>query len=155
MKGEKALSIHNRKIRWMLPLSVVVVILGCSDQLQTGDPTVAGRGYTAAQVELGRSHFLRQCADCHGEVAEGTADWRKTDANGNYPPPPLNGTAHGWHHPLSILERTVADGGVPLGGVMPGFSETLSKDEARATIAYFQSFWSDDIYTRWQEINSR
>ena len=45
--------------------------------------------------------------------------------------------------------------GIPLGGVMPGYGETLSRGEAHATIAYFQSFWSDDIYARWDEINSR
>lgn len=43
-----------------------------------------------------------------------------------------------------------AEGGISLGGVMPGFAETLRAQEVRATIAYFQSFWPDDIYARWQ-----
>ncbi len=38
---------------------------------------------------------------------------------------------------------------------MPGFGDELNKDEIRATIAYFQSFWSNDIYERWKEIDSR
>ena len=147
--------LDNRTIRWTLPFSLVALILACSDEIPKSDPTVAGRWYTAAQLELGNSIFLQHCATCHGETADGTADWRKADPSGNYPPPPLNGTAHGWHHPLSVLERTIAMGGVPLGGVMPGFSETLSKEEGRAAIAYFQSFWSDDIYARWQKIDSR
>jgi mono/diheme cytochrome c family protein len=113
------------------------------------------RWYTEQQVELGRSLFLTHCEACHGERAEATTQWRKTDANGNYPPPPLNGTAHAWHHPLVVLEQTVAIGGIPIGGVMPRFAETLGKQEIRATIAFFQNFWSDEIYARWLEIDSR
>lgn len=113
------------------------------------------RWYTEQQVELGRSLFLTHCAVCHGERAEATAEWRKTDANGDYPPPPLNGTAHAWHHPLVVLEQIVAIGGIPNGGVMPRFAETLSTQEIRATIAFFQNFWSDNIYASWLEIDSR
>ncbi len=141
--------------RWMLPLGMVILALGCVDEVPRSVATVPGRLYTAAQLELGKSLYLHHCASCHGDAAAGTSDWRKADLNGYYPPPPLNGTAHGWHHPLNVLERTIAVGGVPLGGVMPGFSDKLSQDEARAVIAYFQSFWSDDIYARWQQINSR
>lgn len=113
------------------------------------------RWYTQQQLELGQSLFLTHCAVCHGERAEATTEWRKTDTNGDYPPPPLNGSAHAWHHPLSVLENSIAVGGIPNGGVMPRFAETLGKQEIRATIAFFQNFWSDDIYARWLEIDSR
>ncbi len=129
-------------------------LVGCNPKTPISD-IVEGRWYTAEQVDLGRMRFQIHCASCHGEFGEGMAEWRKVNANGNYPPPPLDGSAHAWHHPLLILERTVAEGGVPLGGVMPGFAETLSEEETRATIAYFQSFWPDDIYARWREIDSR
>jgi len=113
------------------------------------------RWYTEPQVEQGQILFVSHCAACHGQRAEGTTEWRKTDADGNYPPPPLNGTAHAWHHPRSQLAQTIASGGVSIGGVMPGFAETLTAEEIQATIAYFQHFWSDSIYARWQEIDSR
>lgn len=113
------------------------------------------RWYTQQQVELGRPLFLTHCAVCHGERAEATAAWRKTNANGDYPPPPLNGSAHAWHHPLSVLESSIALGGIPNSGVMPRFAETLGKQEIRAIIAFFQNFWSDDIYARWLEIDGR
>ena len=92
------------------------------------------------------------CATCHGESAQGTGDWRKTDANGHYPPP-LNGTAHTWHHSTEVLTRTIANGGVPLGGVMPAFEGILDEEQALTVIAYFQSTWPDDIYERWQTID--
>jgi len=113
------------------------------------------RWYTAQQVAQGQMVFVSHCAACHGQQAEGTTEWRKVDASGNYPPPPLNGTAHAWHHPRSVLEQTITQGGVSVGGVMPGFAETLSREEMQTTIAYFQSFWPDEIYSRWQEIDSR
>ena len=133
--------------------TIVAVCLhaGCTP----GEEKVPGRWYTASQVERGRVTFETHCATCHGQNAEGTSDWRKPDANGNYPPPPLNGSAHAWHHPLEVLERVIARGGVPLGGVMPGFSDALTQDEIRDTIAFFQSFWPDETYQRWANINER
>ena len=144
----------TRRLLAPATLALVNLLLACSGETPA-DATVPGRWYSAAQVAEGEISYQSHCAVCHGESAEGTADWRQTGDNGNYPPPPLNGSAHTWHHPLPILERTIAVGGIPPGGVMPGFGETLSRDEAHATIAYFQSFWPDDIYARWEEINSR
>ena len=76
-------------------------------------------------------------------------DWRKPLADGSYPPPPLDGTAHAWHHPLKQLVKTIRDGGVVYGGKMPGFRSTLGLAEQLATIAYFQSYWDEEIYRRW------
>ena len=132
----------------------VGMTIGCGAELPSAD-TEVGRWYTPDEVAKGKVLFLSHCASCHGQSAEGTVDWRTTDANGNYPPPPLNGSAHGWHHPLASLEQTITAGGAQFDGVMPGFAGTLSDDEVRTTIAYFQSFWSNDIYFRWQEINNR
>ncbi len=109
----------------------------------------AERWYTQEQVAQGREIFSRHCATCHGKNAEATPDWRKTDAEGNYPPPPLNGTAHAWHHSLSVLRETIQQGGIPLGGVMPGFADKLSLEETDAVIAWFQSLWPDELYQAW------
>jgi len=110
------------------------------------------RWYTVEQVAHGRKMFVQHCAGCHGENAAATPDWRKTDASGNYPPPPLNGSAHAWHHPLSVLRETINQGGVPLGGVMPGFADKLSAQETDTIIAWFQSLWPDELYQAWYRI---
>ena len=139
----------------IVQLLAVAGLAGCSPG-DAGSGSVDGRWYTAEQDDQGQALFSTHCASCHGDRAQGLAeDWKKTDANGNYPPPPLNGSAHAWHHPLVVLENTIAAGGAPVGGVMPGFAGTLGDEEARATIAYFQSLWSDEIYARWQEIDAR
>lgn len=40
-------------------------------------------------------------------------------------------------------------GGESLGGQMPGFGQLLRDDEKLAVIAWFQEFWSDEIYEQW------
>lgn len=107
------------------------------------------RWYSSEQVQRGERLFQQNCAACHGRNAEATPNWKQTDADGNYPPPPLNGSAHAWHHDLEILRRTIRQGGVPLGGVMPAFEEQLSAAEIDSVIAFFQSRWPDDVYSKW------
>jgi mono/diheme cytochrome c family protein len=132
----------------LLPL---IVLAACA---KPGTP-VEGRWYTVEQVELGAPLYQAYCATCHASDGSATSEWRTPGADGNYPPPPLNGTAHTWHHPLDVLDDTIVNGGVQFGGVMPGFGEVLNKEDRAAVIAWFQSLWSDDIYARWQEIEAR
>ncbi len=107
------------------------------------------RWFTPEQVARGEKLFRENCAACHGNNAEATPNWKQTDANGNYPPPPLDGTAHAWHHDLEILRRTIRQGGKPLGGQMPAFEDKLDAAAIDAVIAFFQSKWPDDLYQRW------
>ncbi|MET0119157.1 MAG: c-type cytochrome [Sedimenticola sp.] len=136
-----------------VPLSGVTALLllaGCTQQ--NSDGMLPGRWYSQAQVEQGEQVFLKNCAVCHGAKAQGLADdWRQSLPDGSYPPPPLNGTAHAWHHPLKMLKRTVDKGGIPLGGKMPPFKAVLDESEKYAAIAYFQNFWNDEIYDAWKQ----
>jgi len=113
----------------------------------------AERWFNQDVVDLGSSLFQQKCAVCHGVNAEGTRDWKKTDANGNYPPPPLNGSAHAWHHSIPQLARSIKEGGIKLGGVMPAFGDKLSDQEVLAVIAFFQSKWPDEVYKVWHDRN--
>lgn len=107
------------------------------------------RWYTSSQVAQGKALFSVYCAECHGNNAEATPNWRKSDKDGNYPPPPLNGTAHAWHHPLPQLRLTIRNGGAGVGGKMPPFNDKLSSAEIDSIIAWFQSLWPDEAYRRW------
>ena len=128
-----------------------------SNFLLVGLLLVAGQSYAAEnerwysdeQVLRGEKLFRQNCAGCHGQNAEAIPDWKKTDANGNYPPPPLNGTAHAWHHDLDLLRRTLREGGAKLGGQMPAFEGILDAEEIDSVIAFFQSKWPDDTFQRW------
>ena len=112
--------------------------------------TTEQRWYNQAQVDRGQAVFSQNCAVCHGEQAEGLAeDWRQRLPDGSFPPPPLNGTAHAWHHPLFQLIQTIETGGIPYGGQMPPFGDALEDEEKLAAIAYFQNFWDEEIYLAW------
>lgn len=107
------------------------------------------RWYSEQQVTQGEQIFKQNCAACHGPNAASIKNWRQTDKNGNYPPPPLNGTAHAWHHSMDVLRKTIREGGQKLGGVMPPFENRLSTEQIDSAISYFQSKWTDDIYDKW------
>ena len=138
----------------LLGISIVALVtLGviyASDGTDEPEDQVDDRWYTESQLATGKRVFDNNCAVCHGAQGQGLAeDWKKPLADGSYPPPPLNGTAHTWHHPISQLLRTINEGGVPLGGKMPAFGAQLSNQEKTAVIAYFQNWWPDDIYEAW------
>jgi mono/diheme cytochrome c family protein len=137
-----------------IPMFLLLLAAGCAESVVDSTP-VAGRWYSEQQVAAGGPLYQAHCAVCHAADGSATADWRTPDANGNYPPPPLNGTAHTWHHPLEVLDDTIVNGGVQFGGVMPGFGTALNEGQRLAIIAWIQSLWSDEIYSRWQEIESR
>jgi len=97
--------------------------------------------------------FADNCAQCHGDYAEGlVSDWRARLDDGSFPPPPLNGSAHAWHHPNSVLLQVINTGGAAFGGNMPAFENVLNQAYKLAAIAYFQSYWNDEIYAQWQKM---
>ena len=99
--------------------------------------------------------YAQHCANCHGESAQGTFAWRKRDADGKFPPPPLDGTAHAWHHPIRVLGSQIKSGAPGGQGSMPGFAAALSDEQVLDVIAWFQSHWSDEIYAAWLDIETR
>ncbi|MDH3537580.1 MAG: cytochrome c [Gammaproteobacteria bacterium] len=118
----------------------------------TGFEAIAAeRWFNQPFVDYGGKLFQQNCAVCHGSNAEGTSDWKQPDANGKYPPPPLDGSAHAWHHSIPQLARSIKEGSIPLGGVMPAFGDKFSDQEVLALIAYFQSKWPDKVYQVWHD----
>ncbi|MDH3222035.1 MAG: cytochrome c [Gammaproteobacteria bacterium] len=118
----------------------------------TGFAAIAAeRWFNQATVDYGGKLFQQNCAACHGSNAEGTRDWKQADADGKYPPPPLDGSAHAWHHSIPQLARSIKQGSIPLGGVMPAFGDRFSDQEVLALIAYFQSKWPDKVYQVWHD----
>ena len=115
----------------------------------------SGRWYDQSRLESGREVYSENCARCHGPRGEATPDWRTVGADGAYPPPPLDGTAHTWHHPFKILARQIKFGAPGGTGKMPAFRGVLTDDEIINVIAWFQSLWPEEIYAQWWEIQQR
>ena len=134
--------------------SVMVLLMPALIAISPMVLSESSRWYSQEQVAQGKDLFAENCAVCHGKNAESVPDWRKRDANGNYVPPPLNGSAHAWHHSMKILRHTIRKGGKPVGGVMPAFEGKLTDAEIDSIIAWFQSLWTDEIYALWLERNN-
>ena len=143
---------------------LLAMVLGACGQSEDSQPSVVTKNpgvtgslsqpppapwYTTAQVTEGARVFRDNCAQCHGEQGEGATNWRQVGAEGKYPPPPLNGTGHGWHHPLRILFTVIKNGSPGGQGNMPAWNSSLSDEEILSAIAWFQSHWPDEIYAAW------
>tara|TARA_R110001592_G_scaffold200585_1_gene449449 strand:+ start:1607 stop:2053 length:447 start_codon:yes stop_codon:yes gene_type:complete len=125
-------------------------LFACAEDMESVTVKVGERWYNNSQVELGKSVYNVNCIRCHLENAQGTFSWKKALEDGSYPPPPLNGTAHAWHHSAEVLLAVINEGGILNGGKMPAFKNTLSQEQQIAVIAYIQSFWPDNIYNKWE-----
>ncbi len=108
------------------------------------------RWYDDSRVLAGKEIYKQNCAVCHGPQAQSVPNWRERDADGLLPPPPLDGSAHTWHHPLLVLAQQIKYG-TPKGR-MPGFQDRLSDQEIIDVIAWIQSLWSDRTYMYWWKI---
>lgn len=112
------------------------------------------RWFDEKNVSYGKKIFLQNCASCHKNDASGTHLWKKLNTNGFYPPPPLNGQAHTWHHDYNTLVEIISKGGKVYNGEMPAFEKELNKNDIKNVIAYFQSFWKDDVYYIWKDMKN-
>ena len=106
------------------------VLSGCVSNNQPTDKIVSAN-------KLGQITFERNCAVCHGQKAQGLAENWKVKVNGKYPAPPLNGTAHTWHHSPAVLLRIINEGGT----TMVGFKNRLSAKQKQAVLEYLHSLW--------------
>lgn len=101
-------------------------------------------------VALGETTFNQNCISCHGKEGQGLVkDWKKTQANGKYPAPPINGTAHAWHHSPKALLTTINNGGIKIGGWMPGFKDKLSEGEKQGLLDYIHDLWPNEIQQKY------
>jgi len=143
-----------------LPAFALLVLAACSEppsggSIRAGVPGNGSNGLDTSVVAHGAGVYRQHCASCHGERGQGAFAWHKPGADGKYPPPPLDGSAHAWHHPYAWLQDTIRNGTVNRGGGMPGWSGTLTGTDIDAVIAYFQSLWPEEIYRAWQDIDRR
>lgn len=143
-----------------LLISGLVLLSGCTDpvstvtklmqQIQQGQTEImVERNFDPARIARGRAIYQENCAVCHGPNGEATPDWRKPLENGRYPPPPLDGSAHAWHHSTEELKRFILQGGPPGEGRMPGWEDKLTEQEVDDILVWVKSLWPDEVYDAW------
>lgn len=147
---------RSRDLMAAVMLTVMGVLVGCQDSTSSADKKVVKtmRSIDSAQVARGKALFAQHCARCHGDMAQGDPQWRTRNADGTFPPPPLNGTGHAWHHPHVWLKEMIRDGSAPQGN-MPAWGSTLNDQQMEDLIAWFQSLWPDEVYAAWSEMDQR
>jgi mono/diheme cytochrome c family protein len=149
----------RRGKRWSVIALMALLLSGCgeTEQSQAGAASASApimQGvpwYTADQVAEGGHLYADNCAVCHGQRGEGASNWRERGPDGRFPPPPLNGTGHAWHHPLRALYTVIKSGSPGGQSNMPAWDGKLSDAQIVATIAWFQSNWPTDIYDAWHQ----
>lgn len=106
-------------------------------------------------VMHGGKLFAANCAVCHGQLAQGSPGWQKKDASGHFPPPPLNGSGHAWHHSKKAITQTIKFGTLSRGGSMPPWKDKLSDQDIEAIVAWMHSLWPQKIKESWAATNAR
>jgi len=146
------------RLRWIAVLIPALFLLAACQEAKSPGRNAGGGApnvFDPAQVARGAEVFRAQCAACHGDRAQGAPNWQKPGADGKYPPPPLNGSAHAWHHPTAVLKDVIRNGTQRIGGNMPPWRDKLGEPDIEAVIAYFQSLWPAEIYQAWADIDRR
>ena len=128
----------------LLFIPLIILLAGCNPEEKNKN--------SGSMVLLGEKIYNKNCLSCHGPKGQGLAkDWKVKDENGNYPAPPLNGTAHTWHHSPEQLLYTINRGGVEMGGQMPAFEKRLTEEEKKALIEYMYSLWPKEIQEKYDD----
>lgn len=134
-------------------LPALLLLTACESNTTSGQyipPPVFDR----AKIDSGFRVYVMHCQRCHGVNGVGAPNWREAGSDGKYPPPPLNGTGHTWHHPMPLLRQIIVEGTQPKGN-MPAWGDTLSEKDVTDVITWFQSLWRPQVYYAWKEINDR
>jgi len=96
----------------------------------------------SARIAEGARLYGRLCRSCHGArgIGERPENPGAMDEYG-FVAPPLDDSAHGWHHSDTNLARTILNGS-PRNPRMLPFAELVSEDQAGSLVAYIKSLWS-------------
>ncbi len=87
-------------------------------------------GPDADVLALGETLYAQSCASCHGSAGEGFAQ-------AGVPAPPLDGSAHSWHHADTQILGLIREGG----SIMPAVGRDWSDAEVEAVLTFVKTRW--------------
>jgi len=132
------------RVRWrshLKTIAVVVTVAAVLAVLVVGQIKPSSGSLTAsAQAAHGRELYDKNCAACHGPSGRGLPGWQ-------YQPraaPPLDSSAHAWHHEDDQLLAMILDKPAP-DSVMPAWRGVLTREDALDVIAYIKTLWTPHI----------
>jgi len=92
-----------------------------------------------AIIAKGRGLYNANCAKCHGIKGIGVRD-----ESGNLLAPPLDESAHAWHHTDEALIEIILNGS-PRNPKMIPWRAMFARDDVVAIVEYIKSLWSERI----------
>lgn len=131
---------------WIWASLVAVLLAACTAGKITPVPALAKLA-TPDPVTQGRQVFVRICAQCHGENAEGYAN----ELNA----PALDASEHAFHHPDQQIHDWIVNGKLGVGRQMPALGDQLTDGEVHAVIDYLHTLWTEEQLAAQQDITSR
>ncbi|MBW8363433.1 MAG: cytochrome c [Rhizobium sp.] len=153
---------RNLKLQILASLLAGLALTGCDDApsgssgAADAEAAPLDRKLDAPQVARGKVVYEKHCMECHGVGGKGQpGDWRVRDADGMFPPPPLDDSAHAWHHPTAALLEVIRDGSPQGQGKMPAWKGKLSEQDMQDVVAYIKSLWSDPVYRLWWKMEQQ
>lgn len=92
-------------------------------------------------AQSGKALYKTNCQGCHGNDGVGENYSKASLANKKYRmAPPLDYSAHTWHHTDDALVKTILNGS-PNSKRMIAWKKILSKKDAQDLVAYIKSLW--------------
>lgn len=131
----------NKNKRWAIAIILIAALaVGYSILTKDGGPTSP-----SPQVVKGEKLYGTYCISCHGNkgVGENPKDIYATDEYG-FVAPPLDESAHAWHHTDEGLVMMILDGS-PRNPRMRAWKGVLTEEDAAALVEYIKSLWSPRI----------
>lgn len=148
-----------KRTKWTrcVALAALFGLAGCEGEPPAGSTAASvERTADAAQLARGQAVYERHCRACHGIEGQGLpGDWRIRDADGHFPPPPLDDSAHAWHHPTAALLQMIREGSPAGQGKMPAWQGRLTEGQMQDVVAYIKSLWSDEVYRLWWKLEQQ
>ena len=114
-------------------VAVVLILLvnGILQARRLPDPVGVSEAPVSPELlAVGADLYKTTCAVCHGPQGEGFA-------TAGVPAPPLDGSAHAWHHPDEQIVGWIRNGGIQ----MPAVGAAWSDDQIRAVMAHVKQWW--------------
>ncbi len=133
---------------WVFLHVLTLVLVACATEAPTTTLTTVPTATRMPNLLIqAREVFVRDCAICHSENAEGYAN-----ALGA---PALDSTEHATEHPDQQMHDWIVSGKLGLGRQMPPYGDQLTDGEVRAVIAYLHTLWTAEQLEVQQDITSR
>ena len=150
---------NKLKLQILASLLAGLALTGCDEALASAagearaEETLLDRELDPAQVLRAKALYEQYCLERDDVVGKGQPGDRGIgDAGGHFPPPPMEDSAHPWHHPTAVLLEMIREGSLQGQGKMPAWKGKLSEKDQQDVVAYIKSLWSDPVYQLWAKI---